>query len=1125
MKLYKKLFILLILLANALWASVTSVRLLSERHRTEWNWVEYRLLLTNLSNLPLVNPTIRYFAENPKIQFCRANPNESSCSGMQLGNYGVDSTLRAVVDYHSVVHSVIPSFYYGSKFTAISLKFHGTIPSQGSSVVHFRIMKENYPAWDCSHDYSYQSNAGVQENYKMAVYDGGGNVLWGYDPVALKHDTVNVYWDDRSGSAIISQYDGSDSAKTFNSRFWLLKGTPMTLKERKLLDSMGVKHLETTRYQNKGLHLFRANEPISKKKLNEILPNFYNAFVVNDSSSFSTEFPSDELYEETQTCDANGSCTTVVSERTVFDMLIECWPDLTMGACKSIVLSCGGDSAYIDRDLILAKIRKDSVQCLEKHRDVKIARVQGKMVLDNYDGRSSINIENLQQSENGWSQALQEKPMSANWLNGTKYTGEGIIVDVHDEPIDFTHPGLNEPDMNGVDQPRKVLGFVEDDRPIRVTKDGKDIVYGHGTHVAGIIGGNGRNSGTFENAEEYQYRGVAPKVKFLSTKYFFTNQRGHVVNVSGSIPEISLGIDENHKFYIDYYGNSSVQLDKSLFYNSKRPSELGDNLTKTFVTSAGNFGDRREDEVCLSTTECEQMTTATGYHSISSSMKNPIVVGSYNQSNYVLSAFSSLGPTWDGRIKPDVMAPGDGPKYRRKYDGVGSSKTPIEKGINVGNSEWRSGIISAIPEENGIFYGPKNGTSQASPFVAGVVALMYQKFKEKTGLPLDYLSMRNSTTKALLIHTAIDMKDRTCTNYVLDDDDYDDDYDFFNIDIKNWTPYGVGPDFATGWGRVDAEAALGMIENFDAGSKTFDKFREFHIYQGTQKRWTINVPNGNPHLRVTLAWDDAPGDPDVKNYMKSKLVNDLDVYLIDPKGFIWYPWILEPLPTDNVDRYGKVSKANDIYERKSGLENISLADAVNSQAKRNYNSISHGSCLSPVPLDDCFDRLNNVEVVDVFDADPGEWQVVVKGYRVEQGNSPDGGAQVASIVSSFPLNEPTSNKNHPYAANKQITEIVDLAKYCNHSEGCLEYYVTFGPETSLGNGDHIYLYDVWDHLIGDYTGNSLANQRINVKTRFLKIVLDSNNDDSQGWGYSISGVEGVSYGVLQVLFPPYKKVD
>ena len=85
--------------------------------------------------------------------------------------------------------------------------------------------------------------------------------------------------------------------------------------------------------------------------------------------------------------------------------------------------------------------------------------------------------------------------------------------------------------------------------------------------------------------------------------------------------------------------------------------------------------------------------------------------------------------------------------------------------------------------------------------------------------------------------------------------------------------------------------------------------------------------------------------------------------------------------------------------------------------------------------------------------------------------------------------------------------------------------MTFSSETSLGQGDHIYLFDEWNDLIGDYVGNSLANQRVIVKTHFLKIILFSNDDDSQGWGYSISKIEHVPYGVLQVLFPPYKKGD
>lgn len=42
----------------------------SERHRTEWNWVEYRITLKNVATKTIKNPVIRYFAENTNIQYC-----------------------------------------------------------------------------------------------------------------------------------------------------------------------------------------------------------------------------------------------------------------------------------------------------------------------------------------------------------------------------------------------------------------------------------------------------------------------------------------------------------------------------------------------------------------------------------------------------------------------------------------------------------------------------------------------------------------------------------------------------------------------------------------------------------------------------------------------------------------------------------------------------------------------------------------------------------------------------------------------------------------------------------------------------------------------------------------------
>ena len=53
--------------ANSLFASVPSVQLLSERFRTEWNWVEYRVALINTSSEIVFSPEIRYYAKDDML--------------------------------------------------------------------------------------------------------------------------------------------------------------------------------------------------------------------------------------------------------------------------------------------------------------------------------------------------------------------------------------------------------------------------------------------------------------------------------------------------------------------------------------------------------------------------------------------------------------------------------------------------------------------------------------------------------------------------------------------------------------------------------------------------------------------------------------------------------------------------------------------------------------------------------------------------------------------------------------------------------------------------------------------------------------------------------------------------
>lgn len=74
----------------------------SERHRTEWNWVEYRITLKNIATKTIKNPVIRYFAENTNIQYCeKKNANNVGCNDMKIGDYGLDSMLAVTVDYTS----------------------------------------------------------------------------------------------------------------------------------------------------------------------------------------------------------------------------------------------------------------------------------------------------------------------------------------------------------------------------------------------------------------------------------------------------------------------------------------------------------------------------------------------------------------------------------------------------------------------------------------------------------------------------------------------------------------------------------------------------------------------------------------------------------------------------------------------------------------------------------------------------------------------------------------------------------------------------------------------------------------------------------------------------------------
>ena len=1187
-KIYCLIFLLLLIVQA--WSD-PSVLLAIDRHVTAWNFVNYRFRLTNTSSIPVLNPEINYYAAS--------------------------ASLAAWVDYSSALNPATTSVVQAEQYTVVKFSLHGLLFPGDSVEIHCRIYKADWiGGWDSSNDWSYQKNAEIYEpNYFMTVYDASHNILWGFDPLNGNLNVSDVVlWNGQEGNDVVNRYDGYTTETVPAGRFWMLKDTPVSPKERDLLAAQGIVKYSGGVYQGKTLALFRSETEVKKAVLDSLVAGFYNTVPVNDTAAIEIEYYQESLYEDTSK----------------IDMEIYCWPDVPVNGCVEEVAACGGDDIGIARGLLIAKVRKDSLQCLSHNVNVHGLAVQHELpVTSSAIDRDAVNISVLQ-NDTAWQHALQMDRATKEWLSGVEYTGEGIVVGVYDNGIDFRHPDFNEYRLKDSMSVRK----MEDDEFFGLNRPQPfQNRNSHGTNVAGILGGNGNNS------EGFMYRGIAPKVHFFARKWTIEKEVGHIVNHSHAIDTtrasyvvedsvLDLAIFRNWKSRCTEYKptpNSSIQCVE------------GDTLIKTVVFAAANNGGITP-----------QYDKQRGYHSILANSKNAITVGNMTSVEKVRFHHSSMGPTWDGRIKPDIMAPGatsqivanedksieiyvdyiklyrqgantpylvldsnafptksaslrnlltfptiepiaeGGSAYKFScnttmhngisalwdFDSVSISPTDeiefrIRKGNGWDNNEYIYGNIFWGTYENG-FYPPDSianekkwiygvpevwnvtnnytvkryslssldttikayflrldfsfirgiiapdtckydfcgysyltdgGTSNAAPFVSGIAALMYQKFRDTTGDSLNRHSMRNSTVKAIMIHTAVDMEDSPAAHFSSNPDLQAAHHD----GQPHYTPYGKGPDFATGWGYVDGKAALDLISDYNGKTKEFAKFREIEIGHGVEKRWTTVVRSGQNRLRTTLVWDDAPGQRDTGwiSARNPKLVNDLDMYLVSPSGEYHYPWRLDPLPTDFIDTSGNFSYVA------TGFENIHASDVHEA-----YNGCSVGNLVGK----ECFDHLNNMEVVDVENPEPGTWQVIVLGRHIREFNNADNDAQVATLVSDFKLSENEHcNVVHNYAPQTDYR--------CTYALGNDAIsYVTFDERTYVGAGDYIELFDEKGTLLGTYVENQLAGKKLKFRSKQLTVVLHSDNDNSQGWGFDITKIKVYPISVLKMPFEFTKNV-
>jgi serine protease AprX len=212
--------------------------------------------------------------------------------------------------------------------------------------------------------------------------------------------------------------------------------------------------------------------------------------------------------------------------------------------------------------------------------------------------------------------------------------------------------------------------------------------YGHGTHVAGILGGRGVDSNGV-------YKGVAPGVEIISLKV--SNYTG-MANESDVVGALQWVYENKSQYNIRVVNLSLNSTTESSYHQS--PLNAAVEILwfngVVVVASAGNSGST--------------------YNTIRSAPANDpfiITVGATNNActantnDDTMASFSKYGYTLDGFLKPDILAPG------QDIVSVLSS-----------SSKWDEDYAYRVVQ-NGQYFR-LSGTSMAAPMVAGTVALLLQ---------------------------------------------------------------------------------------------------------------------------------------------------------------------------------------------------------------------------------------------------------------------------------------------------------------------------------------------------------------------------------------------------------------
>jgi serine protease AprX len=283
----------------------------------------------------------------------------------------------------------------------------------------------------------------------------------------------------------------------------------------------------------------------------------------------------------------------------------------------------------------------------------------------------------------------------AAWNSG--YTGTGIGVAVIDSGINDNHQDLwdSTQTYSRVVYRQDFTGTANTN-----TSGAKYDLYGHGTHVAGIIGGNGYMSGG-------NYSGVAPGVSLIDLRALDVNGAGSDSTVIAAIQQ-AIALKNTYNIRVI---NLSLGRGIPESYTQDPLCQAVEQAWKAgivVVVAAGNYGRL-------------SVNGSNGFGTITAPGNDPYVLtvgamksnGSSAQYAETLASYSSKGPTtYDHVVKPDIVAPGNA---------IVSLTAP---GATL-ETLYPAALVTGSDGNNDYF--TLSGTSMATPVVSGAVALLLQQ--------------------------------------------------------------------------------------------------------------------------------------------------------------------------------------------------------------------------------------------------------------------------------------------------------------------------------------------------------------------------------------------------------------